>query len=60
MQTATCRHGGFPPAMVAGWIFTLSSSLDPGCLFSNTKHMQIDNRHMLLNVIKKNELVYQH
>ena len=41
----------FSRASTAGWILTVCSSLDPGCLFSNTEHMQIDNRPMHLDVI---------
>lgn len=50
----------FAPATSAGWSFLLGSSWGPGCLFSNTECMQIDNRHTLLNVIKKTTLVYKH
>jgi hypothetical protein len=42
----------------AEWISSASPSLDPGCLFCNVEHTQIDNKHMLLNTIKKNELVH--
>jgi hypothetical protein len=44
----------------AEWISSASPLLDPGCLFCNAEHTQIDNKHMLLNTIKKNELVPQH
>ena len=50
----------FSRPTVAGWSFTVCSSLDPGYLFSSTEHMQIDNRPVLLNEIKRYEPVYKH